>query len=196
MAEENLRELIELIDSKLSGLAAELRVFQGDLAVRAAAVTARELDVYGNDGMIPGVFLAEVAEGLRDIGRVDTHVKVLRDIEEKVDLILCYVSDVQHDVHLISNTEIREAVWNMTGGQCYYCSTQLIKSDELGDPSRRFHVDHLVPRSARGPDHISNYVPACQACNVAKGSMPFAAFFKKKREEAKIISLNRSREAS
>lgn len=45
--------------------------------------------------------------------------------------------------------------------RCVYCGTLLT------DKTRT--VDHVVPRSHGGMDHISNYLLACLACNESKG---------------------------
>lgn len=37
-------------------------------------------------------------------------------------------------------------------------------------PSRRFSIDHLIPRSRGGSNELENLVGCCAACNVAKGS--------------------------
>lgn len=79
--------------------------------------------------------------------------------------------------HALHNTEVRETVWNMTGGKCFYCEVELIRcvGDEQ-DRSRCFHIDHIVPKVSGGPDHISNYAPACERCNISKGSKSFFEF--------------------
>jgi 5-methylcytosine-specific restriction endonuclease McrA len=35
------------------------------------------------------------------------------------------------------------------------------------------HVDHIIPRSAGGSDHLWNLVAACQFCNCSKGAKVF-----------------------
>lgn len=40
--------------------------------------------------------------------------------------------------------------------------------------------DHIVPRSAGGPDELANYQLMCSPCNKAKGSLPMDAFVTKK----------------
>lgn len=79
--------------------------------------------------------------------------------------------------HALHNAEVRETVWNMTGGKCFYCEVELIRcvGDEQ-DRSRCFHIDHIVPKASGGPDHISNYVPACETCNISKNAKSFVEF--------------------
>ena len=79
--------------------------------------------------------------------------------------------------HALHNAEVRETVWNMTGGKCFYCEVELIRC--VGgeqDRLRCFHIDHIVPKVSGGPDHISNYVPACERCNISKNAKSFVEF--------------------
>jgi len=77
--------------------------------------------------------------------------------------------------HRISCPHVRQSVLNMTGGYCFYCKTK-INLDGMGHEPDAYQVDHIVPRSAGGPDHISNYVPSCRACNASKAGKPFLTF--------------------
>lgn len=84
--------------------------------------------------------------------------------------------------HNQSDADVRSRVWAITNGKCFYCDSEIAIED--------FHVDHIVPKSAGGPDHFSNYVPACAKCNISKNDKPFASFFLKKRrgeEEPKFL---------
>ena len=53
----------------------------------------------------------------------------------------------------------RAKVFALKGSQCVYCGS---------DAS---HVDHQTPRARGGSDEISNLVPSCALCNIAKGMM-------------------------
>jgi hypothetical protein len=57
----------------------------------------------------------------------------------------------------------------MCGGRCAKCNCTLDSSADLG-ASNALHVDHVVPRSLHGPDHLSNYQPLCGVCNASKGT--------------------------
>ncbi|MEU7465980.1 MULTISPECIES: HNH endonuclease [Streptomyces] len=48
------------------------------------------------------------------------------------------------------------------GAVCCYCD----------EPAQ--HVDHVAPLSKGGRDVLSNSVPACADCNLAKGSLTLA----------------------
>jgi hypothetical protein len=82
--------------------------------------------------------------------------------------------------HQIFDPAVRQSVWDMTGGKCYYCDVEMLREVDPGtvEASRRFHVDHMVPKSKGGPDNLVNFVPACQKCNIAKGDRHFADFLK------------------
>ena len=45
-------------------------------------------------------------------------------------------------------------------GRCAYCGVAM-RHDIVGD-DRRATIDHVIPRSAGGPDEFSNTVAACQ----------------------------------
>lgn len=79
--------------------------------------------------------------------------------------------------HALHNVEVREAVWAITGGKCFYCDVELIRCVGMEqDRPRCFHIDHIVPKSSGGPDHLSNYVPACERCNISKGAKSYVEF--------------------
>lgn len=94
--------------------------------------------------------------------------------------------------HACHNAEVREAVWSITGGRCFYCDTELVKSGpiDVGAPGARgniFHIDHIVPKDAGGPDHLSNYVPACHSCNSSKGAKSYVEFTRKRQTQLSVI---------
>ena len=55
---------------------------------------------------------------------------------------------------------LRQQVFERDGCQCVYC----------GNYHGPFHIDHIVPVSVGGPNHIDNLVVACQPCNLSKGA--------------------------
>lgn len=74
---------------------------------------------------------------------------------------------------------VRFAVLKRDDFKCVYCKSQ----------DAALEVDHIVPHSKGGPCHESNYVTACNACNIGKGDKSLSPeqvkFFKglaKKRE--------------
>ena len=62
----------------------------------------------------------------------------------------------------LNHTPVRAAIWDKTGGCCWYCGLQT-------NPWRNFCIDHVVPEVKDGPFHIDNLVPCCRGCNVRKG---------------------------
>lgn len=87
--------------------------------------------------------------------------------------------------HAIHDEKVREQVWSVTDGKCFYCEVELVRGPEAMstvDRTNVFHVDHLVPKSAGGPDHLTNYVPSCQTCNISKSDKPVAVFMASRRQ--------------
>jgi len=69
----------------------------------------------------------------------------------------------------------RALVFNKTGGLCVYCWTALTRHD-CALPSH-FHCDHVWSLARGGPDTMENLLPACAACNIAKGSRDLLDFY-------------------
>ena len=86
--------------------------------------------------------------------------------------------------------ETRERVLAATGGRCYYCDVELVRcAVELqpNDTRRVYHIDHLVPKSVGGSDHICNYVPSCGPCNTSKSDKPYIEFVRDKHPRLKLV---------
>jgi 5-methylcytosine-specific restriction endonuclease McrA len=64
-----------------------------------------------------------------------------------------------------------KALFTAFDGECIYCGAQ-----EEPD-GHAFHLEHLIPRSQNGADHISNLVISCRTCNSKKGNRPVIDFF-------------------
>ena len=53
----------------------------------------------------------------------------------------------------------RKEVWEHFQNRCAYCGEPM-------DPAARIgHLDHVVPASQGGSNHVSNFVLSCPACN-------------------------------
>lgn len=94
--------------------------------------------------------------------------------------------------HAVNNASVREEVFNSTGGLCFYCEVQLWDTSsgpaDGMDPACQFHIDHIVPKTHGGPDHISNYVPSCQKCNSSKSDRPFVQYMKRRSTKLRVIN--------
>lgn len=91
--------------------------------------------------------------------------------------------------HSLSNPSVRTHVWSITDGKCFYCDVELNRERDPNEPHKTFCIDHLVAKSNGGPDHTSNYVPACQRCNSSKSSKSFVEFtswLRQQREEPEL----------
>lgn len=74
-------------------------------------------------------------------------------------------------------TPRRQAIWDLTGGRCFYCGCDLIADSDrqpmLGsyadNPERSMEADHKLATKLGGADDLANTVPACGGCNVRKG---------------------------
>lgn len=63
---------------------------------------------------------------------------------------------------------VRATVMGLCNCECVYC----------GNRDDRLCIDHVVPKAHGGPDHISNYVIACNQCNATKKNMHVMEFIK------------------
>ena len=73
-----------------------------------------------------------------------------------------------------TDPQVRKAVLAKTHGRCYLCHR--LWNPKLAKllPNLYFeilHIDHIVPVSKGGPNHIGNYMPACSRCNVIKSNL-------------------------
>ena len=68
------------------------------------------------------------------------------------------------------------SMYGQAEGNCHYCGFHL--------PFKLTEIDHKLPKSKGGTDHIENLVLACANCNRRKGSMDYLAFKAKMQGEA------------
>ena len=73
------------------------------------------------------------------------------------------------------------AVYDKTGGCCRYCGKQLaIKNYGARGEHGAWVIDHSIPKSKGGTDHMNNLFPACCDCNEEKGDQTGDSFLKKR----------------
>lgn len=53
----------------------------------------------------------------------------------------------------------KSAIWSHFSSECAYCGKKLAREGREG------HVDHLIPTTSGGTNHISNRVLSCPPCN-------------------------------
>jgi hypothetical protein len=63
---------------------------------------------------------------------------------------------------------LRSEIKDKFGGHCAYCGILL--------KAKGWHVDHVIPYAAGGPEDINNYFPACKHCNSLKNSYSLESF--------------------
>jgi len=56
----------------------------------------------------------------------------------------------------------RKSIWIMDKGKCFYCATP------IGYGSKKFTLDHVIPRSKGGETATWNLVTCCKKCNQEK----------------------------
>jgi len=78
--------------------------------------------------------------------------------------------------------EEEERIWKFFDYECAYCGKPLHKSQ------KEAHIDHLLPASLNGSNHISNRVLSCATCNEAeKLDGAWQEFIVRKNREAGVV---------
>lgn len=57
-------------------------------------------------------------------------------------------------------------VYQRSGGRCFDCK----RHHDLNGYTYTWNVDHLMPKSLGGKDHVTNLAVACITCNTSKGN--------------------------
>lgn len=67
--------------------------------------------------------------------------------------------------------EKKREVYKKTMGRCHLCGSKLIYKN-YGNifVKGSWEIDHSVPRSLGGTDHLNNLFPVCTYCNKSKGN--------------------------
>ncbi len=67
--------------------------------------------------------------------------------------------------------ETLDRIFSRTDGQCHICRKQLSFSNYgWGGKRGAWEVEHSIPRSKGGKDHLNNLYAACISCNRSKGN--------------------------
>lgn len=76
------------------------------------------------------------------------------------------VSGVEYQQGELAGYEVREYLLEKFGRQCVYCGAKNVA----------FEIEHIVPKSRRGSNRVSNLTLSCEPCNKAKGNQTAAEF--------------------
>jgi 5-methylcytosine-specific restriction endonuclease McrA len=70
---------------------------------------------------------------------------------------------------MVFDDETLKAILDRTSGKCHICHKKLSPSNYgiIGEKGA-WEVEHSVPRSRGGTDHMNNLFPACISCNRSK----------------------------
>jgi hypothetical protein len=63
------------------------------------------------------------------------------------------------------DAKMRQIVRERAADRCEYCRLQ-----QKHEPTRSFHVEHVIAQQHRGGDEEGNLALACQLCNLLKGT--------------------------
>lgn len=86
-----------------------------------------------------------------------------------------FASDYLFNMSALNRREARQqwrdAIKQAWNNCCAYCGKPPIDDSSLT-------IDHVKPKCRGGEDRTSNVIPACYACNAAKGSQHWEEFLK------------------
>lgn len=129
--------------------------------------------------------IKEAAQAAAKLDGMSSQVAAIRGHRDELQSKISYLT-----ARTAFDPGVRDRVFAMTNGRCFYCDTELVVAGPaLEDGAAKvMHIDHLVPKSAGGPDHITNYVPACGPCNTAKNGRPYLEFIRDRHPRLKLVS--------
>ncbi len=71
---------------------------------------------------------------------------------------------------MVYSVERLERIYEKTNGYCYHCGKKVAwRNYGIIDGKGGWEVDHSIPKSKGGTDHLNNLVPSCIPCNRYKG---------------------------
>lgn len=83
---------------------------------------------------------------------------------------------------------IKERLFKFQKGKCCYCERKMIifngdhgqltaeKKLKIDPKMLECTIEHLIRRSEKGKNHISNYAAACLHCNCNRGNIPWNVY--------------------
>lgn len=88
------------------------------------------------------------------------------------------ISDYLFNMSALTRREARQqwrdSIKKAWHNRCAYCGQPPIDDESLTELT----MDHVKPKSRGGEDRTTNVIPACAACNSAKSSMEWVAWFR------------------
>lgn len=73
---------------------------------------------------------------------------------------------------VVFDTQTLRYIYDKTGGYCRYCGKKLAWTNYGVIGARgAWEVDHSIPLSRGGTEHLNNLFPVCISCNREKGNM-------------------------
>ena len=132
------------------------------------------------------------------LSRVHNTITFVRRLKKVCNIIKITFELVKFDTQKLANPEItgveyqqgellgyelREYMLEKWQRKCAYCQVTNIP----------LQIDHIIPRSKRGSNRVSNLTLACEKCNTKKGNKSIEEFLKKKPELLKSILVHTKR---
>lgn len=94
-----------------------------------------------------------------------------------IDAVIEFAQDrAAYNTHHTNDPAVRREVLALTSGRCAYCDIELVDG---GGDGNQFCVEHVIPASKGGPNHLVNYVPACRSCNNSKSDNHVLLFIRR-----------------
>lgn len=80
--------------------------------------------------------------------------------------------------NILKNLICRAILYHEQNGHCKFCNIRMFADYDFGNPpkSRRATIEHIICKSAKGPNEIQNYVLSCERCNKARGTIEYEVF--------------------
>ena len=116
--------------------------------------------------------IAAQAEGREWVG-IDLSPKAVELVEQRIDALTAVPIKIHARTDIPRRTDIdapihyrknKHVLFGLQEGLCNGCKVDF--------PFRIFDVDHIVPKSRGGTDHLENLQLLCSACNRIKGDRP------------------------